>query len=152
MGSLPAAALCLFALLGCSRRGESASVPAPVPERSMQVTATAFNSVRSQTDSLPAYAAWGDTLVPGARAIAVSPELIPMGLGQGAKVRIEGLPGEYEVLDKMDARWRRRIDVYFGKDVPAAREWGRQKVVIHWFPPPPDSLGDGSLVLRDSLK
>jgi 3D (Asp-Asp-Asp) domain-containing protein len=106
--------------------------PAPSPERTLRVTAAAYNSTVAQTDSRPAEAAWGDSLVPGLRAIAISRDLIPLGLGQGVTVRIEGLEGEFTVLDKMDARWRKRIDVYFGKDVAAARQWGEKQVVIRW--------------------
>lgn len=144
-GLLPAMACCLLALASCSR-GKSIPPPqplsipepaiaperAPAPERTLRVTAAAFNSTVAQTDSRPAEAAWGDSLVPGLRAIAVSRDLIPLGLGQGVAVTIEGLPGEYTVLDKMDARWRKRIDLYFGKDVAAAREWGERSVVIRW--------------------
>jgi 3D (Asp-Asp-Asp) domain-containing protein len=101
-------------------------------ERTLRVTAAAYNSTVAQTDSRPAEAAWGDSLVPGLRTIAISRDLIPLGLGQGVTVRIEGLAGEFTVLDKMDARWRKRIDVYFGKDVEAARQWGEKQVVIRW--------------------
>ena len=146
-GRLQAMALCLLAFSACSRGKEIARAPppsvpertliperrAPIPERTLQVTAAAYNSTVAQTDSRPAEAAWGDSLVPGMRAIAISRDLIPLGLGQGVTVRIEGLPGEYTVLDKMDARWRKRIYVYFGKDVAAARQWGEKQVVIRWL-------------------
>jgi 3D (Asp-Asp-Asp) domain-containing protein len=136
MGALRAATfliLCILALAGCARERRDPLPAAPsVPERSLRVTASAYNSLPGQTDSRPGNAAWGDSLFPGLRAIAVSRDLIPMGLGQGVSVRIEGLGGEFKVLDKMDARWRKRIDIYFGKDVAAARAWGEQKVVIRW--------------------
>ncbi|MDB5103530.1 MAG: hypothetical protein JWP91_1219 [Fibrobacteres bacterium] len=133
MAPIAAAARFLTAFIALSLCVEAASRVSGSPERSMEVTATAYNSVPGQTDSLPFHAAWGDTLVPGRRVIAVSRDLIPLGLGQDARVRIEGLPGEYRVMDKMGGRWSRRIDLYFGRDVEAAREWGRQRVVIHWF-------------------
>jgi 3D (Asp-Asp-Asp) domain-containing protein len=103
-----------------------------VVECSLLVVASAYNSLRGQTDSRPTEAAWGDSLYPGLRAIAVSRDLIPMGLGWGRVVRIDGVPGEYMVLDKMGARWKRHIDIYLGTDVAAAREWGRKQVVIRW--------------------
>lgn len=103
-------------------------------ERTLVVTATAYNSVRGQTDGNPSIAAWGDRLRPGMRAIAVSHDLIRMGLGRGARVRIEGLPGDWVVLDRMHARWRKRIDIYMGVDVHAARQWGRRQVRIRWSP------------------
>lgn len=93
----------------------------------MKVAATAYNSVAWQTTaSNPSLAAWGDTLKPGMRAIAVSRDLIKKGLTHGTKVKIEGLPGVYVVRDKMGARWRNKIDIYMGKDVAAARQWGIQ--------------------------
>ncbi|HKP95191.1 MAG TPA: hypothetical protein VJ385_05475 [Fibrobacteria bacterium] len=127
---------------------DTASFRPAAPERSLRVTASAYNSLRGQTDSRPDEAAWGDTLTPGLRAIAVSRDLIPLGLGQGAMVRIEGLPGEYRVLDKMHARWRKRIDVYFGVDLKGAREWGEQKVVIRWRDP---GAEDSSAVRTSAL-
>jgi 3D (Asp-Asp-Asp) domain-containing protein len=104
------------------------------PERSLVVTATAYNSVHSQTDGSPSHGAWGDRLRPGMRVIAVSSDLLPLGLTRGTSVRIEGLPGTYVVLDRMGHRWRKRIDIYMGHDVRAARQWGRRQVRIHWTP------------------
>lgn len=103
--------------------------------RSLVVTASAYNSLPGQTDGEPALAAWGDVLVPGVKAIAVSRDLLELGLTRGARVRIEGLPGEYRVLDKMATRWQRKIDIYMGTDVEAARAWGVREVRIRWQPP-----------------
>lgn len=100
--------------------------------QSLTVTATAYNSVHGQTSGDPNVGAWGDRLRPGMKAIAVSRDLLDRGLTRGTKVRIEGLPGEYEVLDKMAARWKAKIDIYMGDDVKAARRWGTQKVRISW--------------------
>ena len=73
---------------------------------------------------------------PGMRAIAVSRDLVRRGLTHGTRVKIEGLPGVYVVRDKMASRWRKKIDIYMGKDVQAAREWGIQKnVEISWAAP-----------------
>lgn len=98
--------------------------------KKLNVTATAYNSVRAQTDSTPNIAAWGDRLKPGMKAIAVSRDLLKMGLKRGSKVKISGLPGEYVVLDKMHHRWNRKIDIYMGKDVRAAKNWGKRRVTI----------------------
>ena len=103
-------------------------------ERSLLVTASAYNSLPAQTVGNPSVAAWGDVLESGVKAIAVSRDLIELGLVRGTRVRIEGLPGEYAVLDKMARRWRRKIDIYMGDDVEAARAWGVRKVRIHWRP------------------
>ncbi|QUJ67330.1 3D domain-containing protein [Photobacterium sp. GJ3] len=96
----------------------------------LKVTATAYNSVPAQTDSNPSIAAWGDRLKPGMKAIAVSRDLLKMGLKHGSKVKISGLPGEYVVLDKMHRRWSKKIDIYMGRDVRAAKNWGRRSVTI----------------------
>ncbi len=100
--------------------------------KSMEVTASAYNSVPSQTANDPNLAAWGDTLKPGMRCIAVSRDLIELGLDHNTQVKIEGLEGIYLVKDKMHARWRRRIDLYMGKDVEKALEWGRKRLQIRY--------------------
>ncbi|MTI21039.1 hypothetical protein E1176_08405 [Fulvivirga sp. RKSG066] len=101
----------------------------------LTVTASAYNSVASQTTaSNPMIAAWGDTLNPGMKAIAVSRDLIPMGIDHNTTVRIEGLEGTYLVKDKMNARWTRKIDIYMGEDIDAARNWGVKEVVLYYPP------------------
>ncbi len=103
---------------------------------SLEVTATAYTSNANETDSTPSLAAWGDTLSPGMKTIAVSRDLIKMGLGHGVEVSIEGFEGKYKVLDKMNKRWKRKIDIYMGKDTKKAKEWGKRKVTIHWVNEP----------------
>jgi 3D (Asp-Asp-Asp) domain-containing protein len=105
------------------------------PERELVVTATAYNAVRGQTDRTPEIGAWGDRLQPGMRAIAVSADLHALGLVRGARVRIDGLRGEYRVLDRMPRRWQRRIDILM-EDRRSARHWGKRTVRIQWAPPP----------------
>lgn len=92
--------------------------------QSINVVASAYNSVPAQTTAKPTIAAWGDKLKPGMNAIAVSRDLIKKGLTHGTKVRIKGLPGVYIVRDKMASRWKNKIDIYMGRDVTAALEWG----------------------------
>lgn len=117
-----------LSLLGCT---ESA-----VGEKQMTVKASAYNSVVAQTNADPTLAAWGDRLKPGMKAVAVSRDLIRQGLTHNTLIEIEGLPGKYRVLDKMNKRWTRKIDIYMGKDVEAAREWGVREVTIRWTPQP----------------
>jgi 3D (Asp-Asp-Asp) domain-containing protein len=100
--------------------------------RCLQVTATAYNSLPGQTSGNPSIAAWGHRLKPGMKAIAVSPDLLKKGLTRGTKVKIVGLSGKYRVLDKTHKRFKRRIDIYMGKDVRAARSWGKRRVRIQW--------------------
>src|SRR5699024_580147 len=104
-------------------------------QASMQVTATAYTlRVQETTPHSPGIAAWGDRLTPGMKDIAVSRDLIELGITHGTKVTIDGLEGEYVVRDKMHKRWRRKIDIFMGHDVAAARRWGRRKVIIKWQP------------------
>jgi 3D (Asp-Asp-Asp) domain-containing protein len=101
-------------------------------EHVLMVRASAFNSVAEQTDDDPSLTAWGDRLEPGMKALAISRDLIALGLGHGTRVTIEGLPGEYIVMDKMAARWRKKIDIYMGVDIEAAKAWGVREVRIRW--------------------
>lgn len=55
-----------------------------------------------------------------------------MGLTHNTKVKIKGLDGHYLVLDKMNKRWTKKIDIYMGVDVKAAKAWGKKKVTISW--------------------
>jgi 3D (Asp-Asp-Asp) domain-containing protein len=113
--------------LACAWPGGPAST-----SRSLVVTATAYNSLPGQTQGDPTLAAWGDRLEPGMRVVAVSRDLLALGLRRGTRLRIEGVEGEWVVLDRMPSRWRRRIDLYHGEDVAAARSWGVREVRIHW--------------------
>ncbi|MCH2213655.1 MAG: 3D domain-containing protein [Flavobacteriales bacterium] len=95
-----------------------------------KVSATAYNSIPYQTrpGTLGNIAAWGDTLKPGMKSIAVSRDLLDSGLTKHSKVLIEGFQGDtFLVLDKMHYRFKRRIDLYMGLDVQKAKEFGFQK-------------------------
>ncbi|WP_423779034.1 3D domain-containing protein [Bizionia echini] len=98
--------------------------------KSLEVTATAYNSVSYQTNSNPHITAFGDSLKPGLKYIAVSRDLLNLGLTHNTPVAIEGLEGLYLVKDKMHARKRKQIDIYMGLNIKAAKEWGRKKVNI----------------------
>ena len=100
--------------------------------RSLVVTATAYNSLPGQTEGHPSIGAWGDFLDPAVPSIAVSPDLVRMGLGRGTRVRIEGFEREFFVLDKMPKKWKKRIDIHMGADRQAALQWGKREVEIRW--------------------
>ena len=121
--------------------GESAIAPAPESppppgprSEALVVTATAYNSLPSQGVGKGRRGAWGDPLEPGMKTIAVSHDLIAVGLTRGAKVGIEGLPGDYTVLDRLPRRWKRRIDIYMGNNLRSAHAWGRREVRIYRDP------------------
>ena len=116
-----------FCFVQCCKKQE----PKPTYNwQTIQVTATAYNSLAYQTSSNPHITAFGDSLKPGLKYIAVSRDLLTLGLTHNTPVAIKGLEGLYIVKDKMNRRWRNRIDIYMGVDVKAAREWGRRKVTI----------------------
>lgn len=99
---------------------------------SKTVTATAYNSLRNQTDSTPNITAFGDTLQPGIKCIAVSRDLLAQGLKYNTPVIIEGFQGVYLVKDKMHSRWKNRIDIYMGDDISAAKNWGKKRVCLDY--------------------
>lgn len=103
-------------------------------KKTMQVTATAYNSLPEQTrpGSSGTITAWGDTLREGMKCIAVSRDLIDSGLTHNKEVKIEGLPGTYLVNDKMNKRWTKKIDIYMGQNPEKAKEWGKKTVTISW--------------------
>lgn len=125
-------------LLACSGQGAASE------EREALVMATAYNSVPNQTAGDPTEGAWGDRLWPGMRAIAISRDLEKMGLKRGVEVEIDGLAGRYKVLDRMARRWRKKIDIFMGEDIAAARTWGKRKVTIRWSGPPPQDSSAAS--------
>lgn len=101
--------------------------------KKLRVTATAYSSHRGQTDKTPFLAAWNNRLRPGMKIIAVSRDMLTRyGMKNGTKVRIAGLPGYYRVRDKMNKRYRKRIDIYMGVNRRKALRWGRRSVVIYW--------------------
>ncbi|MFZ0490939.1 MAG: 3D domain-containing protein [Salegentibacter sp.] len=107
----------------------------------LQVTASAYNSVSYQTGAgNPRITAWGDTLIPGTKAIAVSRDLIDRGLDHNTPVKIEGFDGVFLVKDKMHYRWKNKIDIYMGENVQKALRFGRKKLKIYY------------VISKDSLK
>jgi 3D (Asp-Asp-Asp) domain-containing protein len=104
----------------------------PYVWKEIEVKASAYNSLRYQTSSNPSIAAWGDSLQPGMRCIAVSRDLIKLGLKHNTPVKIEGLDSIYLVKDKMHRRKRNQIDLYMGVDVKKAKEWGVKRLKIKY--------------------
>ncbi|WP_239541038.1 3D domain-containing protein [Cryomorpha ignava] len=104
----------------------------------IMVRASAYNSVPYQTrpGSSGTITAWGDTLVDSIPSIAVSRDLIDSGLTYGTMVKIYGYREKFVVNDKMNRRYRNKIDIHFGKDIRAARKFGIKKgVEICWEVP-----------------
>ncbi|WP_299123101.1 hypothetical protein [uncultured Winogradskyella sp.] len=111
-------------------------------KNSFEVTATAYNSLAYQTSKNPHITAFGDSLKPGLRYIAVSRDLLDSGLVHNTKLKIEGFDSLFTVKDKMNKRWRKRIDIYMGIDVKKAKKWGKKKVNIEFCIQPKDSISN----------
>jgi 3D (Asp-Asp-Asp) domain-containing protein len=120
--------------MACSTKGEL-----DCASDKIEVTATAYNSLAYQTSSNPNITAFGDSLKPGLKYIAVSRDLLDMGLVHNTKVKIEGFEDVFIVKDKMNRRWRKRIDIYMGIDVKKAKKWGKKKVTIEYCIPIEDA-------------
>jgi 3D (Asp-Asp-Asp) domain-containing protein len=100
----------------------------------LNVTVTAYNSLPSQTTLQNSnIAAWGDTLKPGMKTIAVSRDLMRKGLKYNTMVRIDTFPDTFLVKDKMHFKHRNKIDIYMGTNKKKAKEWGRKKLTIFYF-------------------
>jgi 3D (Asp-Asp-Asp) domain-containing protein len=101
----------------------------------IKVTATAYSSSTKETDATPYLAAWRNTLNPKVPSIAVSRDLLEIGLTNGMKVHIKGFKGEFLVLDKMNKRWKNRIDIYMGDNRKKALNFGKRKLEVYWIDP-----------------
>lgn len=105
-------------------------------EMTMEVVGTAYNALPGQTQGDPEIGAWGDKLDMNIPSIAVSRDLIEIGLVHNAKVRIDGFPEYYLVRDKLNKRFTKQIDIFMGLDRDAAIEFGKKTVRIYWTPAP----------------
>ncbi|MDD3591823.1 MAG: hypothetical protein PHO65_04240 [Sulfurovum sp.] len=145
LGYLPALLLMTILTAGCAKQQPSHSPPKNLPVlekhlskkemRRMQVRSSAYTSRIKRKNAKYPVGAWGDALTPSCRCIAVSADLLKMGLNYQTKVKIEGLEGEYTVVDRMHPKWKKKIDVYMGNDFTRARYWGVRTVTIEWEVP-----------------
>ncbi|MDN6320082.1 MAG: 3D domain-containing protein [Marinobacter sp.] len=104
-------------------------------EHTRSVTASAYTLSEAETKKgNVGLAAWGDQLEPGMKAIAVSRDLIKAGLSHRTEVEIEGLHGTYLVLDKMNKRWKDKIDILMSSRQDAL-DWGKKDITITWEVP-----------------
>ena len=66
------------------------------------------------------------------KSVAVSRDLIRLGLKHNTPIKIEGLNSIYLVKDKMHQRKRNQIDIYMGVDVKKAKKWGVKRLKIKY--------------------
>lgn len=104
----------------------------PYVWKELTVKASAYNSLRYQTSADPNIAAWGDSLKPGMWVVAVSRDLLKLGLKHNTPIKIQGFDSVFYVKDKMNYRYKNRIDIYMGKDVKKAKEWGVKTLKIEY--------------------
>ncbi len=123
---------CLIILLFIVSFSCKSRIEEECASKKLKVIATAYNSLAYQTNANPHITAFGDSLIPGLRYIAVSRDLLDSGLIHNTKVKIEGFDSLFIVKDKMNKRWRQRIDIYMGTDVKKAKKWGKKKVNIEY--------------------
>jgi len=104
-----------------------------IGNRVLKVTATAYTSHSGQTDKTPFLAAWNNRIKPGMKIIAVSRDLIEKyKLTNGVKVKIKGFDGIFTVRDKMNKRFKKRIDIYMGTNKHKALKFGKQELTLVW--------------------
>lgn len=104
-------------------------------DSSLRVSASAYSSSVKETNSHPFLGAWGNRLNPKVKSIAISRDLLRMGLKHGMRVKIKGYKGTFLVLDKMNKRWRRKIDIYMGRNRKKALKFGKKRLTIYWNKP-----------------
>ncbi len=95
------------------------------PAETVNVTVSAYNTVKGQTSGNPNRGSCG-IIKPGSNVIAVSRDL-KRKYPCGTKVKLNGKT--YKVWDTMGKRWRNKIDVCYHKDITAARRHGVKKNV-----------------------
>jgi len=100
------------------------------PILSLQVTATGYTARKEECDDNPETTANGTPSRVG--VIAISRDLEKeIGLSLGQFVLIEGY-GLFKIEDRMNSRWKRRIDILHG-NLKAAQLFGTRKVEIIWI-------------------
>ena len=101
------------------------------------VTVTIYHADPKQTDNTPFITASNkviDSINPaGHRWIAVSRDLEPLGFTFGACVLVEGIgpdiDGEWQVQDRMNKRWKKRIDLLVNKNMKYGK-WNNIKLTL----------------------
>ncbi len=101
------------------------------------VLATIYHAKPDQTDDTPFVTASNKQINkehPGShRWIAVSRDLEPLGFTFGTKVCVEGtgeMDGEWTVQDRMNRRWKHRIDFLVDTTLTAGK-WENVKIYIN---------------------
>jgi len=110
------------------------------PFSTLKVTATAYSAREEECNAQPWITASGTPSRVG--VIAVSRDLESIGVQLGDFVIVKGM-GLFRVEDRMNKRWRKRIDILHGNP-EAARRFAKREVEIMW-------LHDASLAQQNDL-
>lgn len=100
------------------------------------VEATAYNAVKEQCDDTPDICAWNDRIHSRNRnaIVAVSRDLVKLGLNRNTKIyyKNNNIVKEKIVLDKMNSRFRSRIDILKPYRNEAFK-FGKKKIRVYWY-------------------
>jgi len=99
------------------------------PLASLKVTATAYSAREKECNAQPWVTASGTPSRVG--VIAVSRDLEELGVNLGDFVIVKGM-GLFRVEDRMNKRWKKRIDILHA-NAEAARIFAKRKVEIMWL-------------------
>lgn len=95
---------------------------------SVPVTVTAYAPLRAQTDSTPFTTASNQRVRTGICALSRDLEK-HLDLEFGDSVHIAGI-GTYEFQDRMNKRWKKRVDIFFWKNKDAKKFGIRKSQII----------------------
>lgn len=90
--------------------------------KTIYATITGYNSVKSQTDRTPCLGAGGT--ICNKSGVVACPRYIQLKI----LVRIDGQT--YKCLDRLSKKYDNRFDIFFDKDIKAAKAWGIQRKEI----------------------
>lgn len=107
--------------------GELPVAMAAAPRRTFTIPVTAYTSDSAQTDETPCIAARGFDLCKNNEENVVAANFLPIG----TKLRIPELYGTrvFTVVDRMNARYDRRVDVWM-KNYADAKHFGLKRAMI----------------------
>ena len=99
----------------------------------LQVDVTAYSSTVGQCDSSPFIGAWNNDLRKySMKSLAVSRDLLTLGIGNGSRVKLKCEDRTYWLIvkDKMNKRFIKRVDIYMGVKHKQARSFGVKKCIL----------------------
>lgn len=96
--------------------------PNEVNQKKIYAKVTGYNSVEAQTDATPCQAAGG--YICGKTNVVACPRSLRLG----QEVSINGR--RYICFDRLAKRYDNRFDIFFDKDIQAAKAWGIKELEV----------------------